>query len=368
MSMQRRTLIAGASAAALLAPWQMSWAQERRFAPQPSPGWRAFELTLTVSVADPQGTSKLWLPLPDLETDFQRTLGHSWTGNAGVARVVADPARDTRMLYAEFSELVKDPTLSVTTRLQTRNRFVDWGQRRSVSEDPEVLRAALAATELLPLDGIVRKTALEITRHAKSDLDKARAIYDWVVSNAHREPKVRGCGVGDIKAMLETGNLGGKCADLNAIFVGLNRAVGVPARDIYGLRVAPSAFGYKELGANSAALKGAQHCRAEVFLKQHGWVAMDPADVLKVARQETTDWIKDRRHPVVAPVDKALFGSWEGNWVGYNRAHDLMLPGSAGKASLPFLMYPQGENRSGRFDELAPDNFKYVISAKEVQA
>ena len=38
--------------------------------------------------------------------------------------------------------------------------------------------------------------------------------------------------------MLETGNLSGKCADLNALYVGLCRAVGVPARDVYGVRVA----------------------------------------------------------------------------------------------------------------------------------
>jgi hypothetical protein len=29
-------------------------------------------------------------------------------------------------------------------------------------------------------------------------------------------------------------------------------------------------------------------------------------------------------------------------------------------------MYPQGQNDSGRFDELAPDTFKYKISAKEL--
>ena len=54
--------------------------------------------------------------------------------------------------------------------------------------------------------------------------------------------------------MLETGNLGGKCADLNALFAGLCRSVGVPARDYYGLRVAPSAFGYRELGGNPSDL------------------------------------------------------------------------------------------------------------------
>jgi transglutaminase-like putative cysteine protease len=195
-----------------------------------------------------------------------------------------------------------------------------------------------------------------------------RGIYDWVVTQAHREPAVRGCGIGDIKAMLETGNLGGKCADLNAIFVGMCRSVGIAARDIYGLRLAPSSFGYRELGSNPTNLKGAQHCRAEAYLRGHGWVAMDPADVLKVMRQETPEWIKDVKDPVAAPVSKGLFGGWEGNWVGWNTGHDVVLPGSASKARLAFLMYPNGENARGRFDELAPDNFRYVISSREITA
>ena len=353
------------AAAPLLVPAR---AQDvRRFEPQPGP-WRTFDVTLSVVVADAQGQVRLWLPIPDIETDYQRSLAHDWRGNASAARIVADPLRGVRMLYAEFAPGEKAPVLELTSRVQTRNRAEDW-KPEAVHEDPAVLKSYLQATELIPVDGIVRRTALEAIKGAgPSDLDKTRAIYRWLVTNAHREPKVRGCGTGDVRTMLETGNLGGKCADLNAIFVGLCRAVGVPARDVYGLRVAPSAFGYRELGANSAGLKGAQHCRAEVFLKQHGWVAMDPADVLKVMRQETAEWIKDPAHPLIAPVNKALFGSWEGNWIGYNMGHDLLLPGSAAKATLPFLMYPQGENASGRFDELAPDSFRYQISAREIKA
>ncbi|MCC5618985.1 transglutaminase domain-containing protein [Nostoc sp. CHAB 5836] len=365
MTLSRRHLIHAACAAVLPLPALSQTQAPRRFEPQIGP-WRSFEMTLDVAVADHQGTTKLWLPLPDVETDYQRSLGHSWSGNASEMRLVADAPRGARMLYAEFPASVKTPALQLVSRLQTRSRAVDWSKPVRASEDSAVLRANLAPTELIPVDGIVRKTALAATQGAGTDLDKTRAIYRWLVANAHREPKVRGCGTGDVRTMLETGNLGGKCADLNAVFVGLCRAVGVPARDVYGLRLVPSAFGYRELGANPAGLKSAQHCRAEVFLKQYGWVAMDPADVLKVMRQETQEWIKDPAHPLVAPVNAGLFGGWEGNWVAYNTAHDLRLPGSAGKASLPFLMYPQGENASGRFDELAPDSFRYAISAKEL--
>src|SRR5690606_9962279 len=98
--------------------------------------------------------------------------------------------------------------------------------------------------------------------------------------------RVRGCGIGDIVSMLKTGNLGGKCADLNALFVGLARASGLPARDVYGLRVAPSKFGYRSLGAGTENVTRAQHCRAEVYISGLGWVPVDPADVRKVMLEE----------------------------------------------------------------------------------
>ncbi len=366
-SIRRRRLLQ-AGAATLAAPlWPAAMAQERRFDPRPGP-WRSWELVTTVNVAEVKGATQLWLPIPDLDTDWQRSLDHSWTGNASQARIVADAPRGVRMLHAQFDDAIKAPVLVLTSRLQTRNRAVDWQRRDTAAEDPALLRYNLQPTELLPTDGIVRKTALQATQGARSDVDKVRAIYQWVVANAYREPKTRGCGTGDIKTMLESGNLGGKCADLNAVFVGLCRSAGVPARDVYGLRLAPSAFGYRELGANPASLKGAQHCRAEAYIAGHGWVAMDPADVLKVARQESGDWIKDAKNPLVAPVMKGLFGQWEGNWVGWNTAHDIVLPGTQAKATLPFLMYPNGENAAGRFDELSPDSFKYTISAREMAA
>jgi transglutaminase-like putative cysteine protease len=361
---RRRLLLAGL-AATLPLPSFTAKAQARQFQPEVGP-WRTFEVMTTVTVAEVQGKTQVWLPVPDIDSDWQKSLDNSWNGNATKAALVSDPARGVRMLHAEFADTTTSPTLVLTSRLQTRNRAVDWSQPGKVSADPALLRANLAPTELLPLDGVVRQAALQATRGARTDVEKVRGIYAWVIAQAHRDPKTRGCGTGDIKTMLETGNLGGKCADLNAIFVGLCRSAGVPARDVYGLRLAPSAFGYKELGGKSASLKGAQHCRAEAYLTDYGWVAMDPADVLKVMRQETDDWIKDPKHPVVAPVMTSLFGSWEGNWVGWNTAHDVTLPGSAGKGTLPFLMYPNGENASGRFDELSPDTFKYTISAREV--
>ncbi len=368
MTTARRSLLKGGAAmgALIAAPtWlhAQTPAAERRFAPEAGT-WRTFDVTTRVEIADPQGATRVWLPVPSMDTAWQRSLDTRISSN-GNARMGADLVEGARFVSAEFAEGVR-PVIEITSRVMTQNRAAELQARNATPEAADTLRHFTRATQMLPLDGIVRTTALAATKGAKTDEQKARAIYDWVVANAYRDPKTRGCGEGDIKTMLETGNLGGKCADLNALFVGLCRAVGVPARDVYGIRLAPSAFGYKELSGNPVSLKGAQHCRAEVYLQAHGWVAMDPADVAKVMRLETAEWIKKTDHPVVAPVYKHLFGGWEGNWMAWNTAHDVRLPGAKAGA-VNFLMYPVAETAEGRLDSYAPDAFKYTITATEIK-
>jgi transglutaminase-like putative cysteine protease len=369
--MNRRTFLARSAAlpaAMMLSQWPglaaIARAQHREFNPRPGT-WRTFELTTRAEILHPSGVTRVWIPVPSVNGEYQRTLGDQWSGTARSAQVLTDGKYGARMLYAEFAEGGAAPVVEVVSRFQTQGRALDWSRKSVAAEDPAVLKSWTAPTELMPTDGIVRETAVAITQGKTTDLEKVQAVYDWILANTYREPKVRGCGVGDIKSMLETRNFGGKCGDINALFVGLVRAVGVPARDVYGIRVAPSNFGYKALGAGSANVSKAQHCRAEVFLADHGWVAMDPADVGKVAREETGEWLK-MDHPLVQAVRPRLFGGWEGNWVGYNTAHDVALPGSTVGGKLGFLMYPQAETAGERRDSLDPDNFKYVISSREI--
>jgi transglutaminase-like putative cysteine protease len=273
-----------------------------------------------------------------------------------------------RMVAAEWRAGETAPVIEVTSRFKTRDHAVDL-------QGPANPRVRLSAgqrafytspTELIPTDGIVRQTALEVTKGANTDIDRARAIYEWVVENTFRDPKTRGCGWGDIKSMLESGNLGGKCGDLNAMFVGLARAAGLPARDVYGVRVAPSKHGYKSLGAGSPDITRAQHCRAEFFAEGYGWVPVDPADVRKVILEEPPGKLAIDDPKVVA-ARKRLFGSWEMNWLAYNTGHDIALPGSSGP-KLPYLMYVNAETGGERRDQLDPDSVKYAITARELKA
>lgn len=336
------------------------------FAPKPG-AWRSFDVTTRLEIARPGGSTQAWVPVPSVdEAAWVRPQESTFTSN-GKAALVRDPKYGAGMVHVEWAPGEAAPFVEVRSRVTVRDRATDF----SAPSRPAPLTAAertlyTEGTELIPVDGIVKTTADKITAGTTNDLDKAKAIYEWIVDNTFRDPKTRGCGIGDIAAMLKTGNLGGKCADLNALYVGLARAAGLPARDVYGIRMAPSAFGYKSLGAGSEVITKAQHCRAEVWLDAFGWVPVDPADVRKVVLEEPPANLAIDDPKVVA-ARKALFGAWETNWLAYNVAHDIALPGAAGP-KIGFLMYPQAETASQRLDCLDPDSFRYVIRAKETTA
>ena len=326
--------------------------------------WRAFEVTTRVEILNPSGDTRAWVPLPlGEDTDYHKTLGRTWSGNADVARAVRDPRYGAAFVAAEWAAGTSAPVLEVVSRIATRDRQVDASAPPTVAaEDPAVLRRYLEPSDLIRTDGIVEATAREITASAKTDVEKARALYEWIVDNTFRDPAVKGCGLGDIQTMLETKNLGGKCADLNALFVGFARSMGIPARDVYGIRVADSAD-FKSLGRSGDITK-AQHCRAEFYLAGHGWVPVDPADVRKVVLEEPPGNLP-LDHPQVLKARAKLFGAWEMNWMAYNYGHDLKLPGSSGDA-IAFLMYPQAETGDSRRDSLDPDQFRYAIKSREI--
>ena len=358
--MDRRTFLKTSTAAAVsqALPFSISAAVE----------WRAYETVTRVELQWPKGVSRAWVPLPLTDdTSWHKTLGNTWSGNASRAQVLSDGKYGVAMLYAEWRDSADTPVVEVTSRFMTRGRAVDLSKPDSAVANLSAADRAFytAPTELIPTDGIVRKTALKIAGNSKTDVEKARAIYEWVVDNTFRDPKTRGCGWGDIKSMLESGNLGGKCGDLNALYVGLARAVGVPARDVYGVRVAASDYGYRSLGVGSANVTRAQHCRAEFFARGFGWVPVDPADVRKVVLEEPPGNlpIKDAK---VEAARKRLFGSWEMNWLAYNRGHDLKLPNSSGP-KLPYLMYINAETGGEMLDQLDPDSIKYSITARAIQ-
>jgi transglutaminase-like putative cysteine protease len=314
-------------------------------------GWRRFEVTTEVALAD--GPAVLWLPLAQTARSYQRALSLAWHGNDDEAELVGDAVYGAPVLRLAWSKQTSPRRVSVVQTVETRDR-----DTRPDPAAPAELALFLEPTASMPTGGIVRRKAEQIIVGKQEPRERARAIYDWVVDNTFRDPATRGCGLGNIANMLETGYLGGKCADISSLMVGLCRAAGIPAREIYGVRVADSRQ-FKSLGRSGDVTK-AQHCRAEIYLEPQGWMPVDPADVRKVVLEEK---LPVDAEPVRA-LRERLFGSWEMNWVGFNSARDFSPAGVP--HPLEFLMYPFAVTATGEPDWLDPDSFRYHISAREI--
>ncbi|EPX76176.1 transglutaminase-like domain-containing protein [Salipiger mucosus] len=318
MTLTRRSALKlGAAAVALAGAPRLAQAA---YAPRPD-GWRRFELTTRVAVPRDGKTVEVWVPVPSVtEDDWMRAGDTAWQSDAEEVTLRTDEASGARYVHAVWPEGEGEAVIQIVSTAAAQDRSTDFDAPGNAAPlTPEERERFTSATER---------------------------------------------GLGDIASMLEMGDLTGKCADLNALYVGLARAAGLPARDVYGLRVAPSAFGYKSLGAGSSNVTKAQHCRAEVYLEDHGWIPVDPADVRKVVLEEPPKTL-ELGDPEVHDVREALFGAWEGNWLAYNFAHDVSLQGME-RDEIPFLMYPMAEVGGEELDELDPDSFAYTITAREL--
>jgi transglutaminase-like putative cysteine protease len=168
-----------------------------------SGSWRTFEVTTRVEVRKSPGATRVWLPAALInQTPFQKTLANTFSAEGGTAKIIERKADALGIIAAEFPPGVS-PILTATSRIATKNCAVDLSARgKRPKENRAEVEHFLQPTKLLPTDGVVKATATEITSGAKTDVDKARAIYEWIVDNTFRNPKTRGCGVGDIRFML----------------------------------------------------------------------------------------------------------------------------------------------------------------------
>src|SRR5262249_54566990 len=209
--MKRREFLRGGAALAAATALPRGALADAPFTPRPQ-AWRKYEVTTRVEIVKPAAKVQAWLPLPAVaEPGWTEPLGNEWTSNATSAVLEHEGKYGAQMLHLAWAPSDKPPVVEIVSRIATRDRAVDLSARGSVpSLSADQRQLYTASTDLMPTDGIVKATADKIVGWAFSDVEKARRIYEWIVENTFRDPKTRGCGIGDIASMLKTGNLGGK--------------------------------------------------------------------------------------------------------------------------------------------------------------
>jgi len=354
--MDRRNFIKfGSAGAALMAisPKGFSNANESVF-------WRGFRITYYVELPGDQGQARLWLPMPWAEDNaYQRSVPAIWSGSPEKAALQKLGGGQTAFVADWQGKAPRNVTVSTVIKTADRHANLAAAAKGSKTALPKEVREWLKPSTRIATDGGVRSTAKTVTKGASSPLEQARAIYDWVVDNVRYDPNLRGCGQGDSRTMLESGNLAGRSADFSALFVALCRASGIPARELYGIRVDGSEL-FKSLGIYGDVSRG-HHCRAEFYVAGAGWVPVDPSDVRRAAEMENLS-LSD---PKIVKLRDTLFGTWEMNWVALNYGDETKLPGSS-NGSLPYFAFPQAELAGKKRDSLDPVTFAYRIESREL--
>ncbi|HEY4745711.1 MAG TPA: transglutaminase-like domain-containing protein [Desulfuromonadaceae bacterium] len=306
-------------------------------------------LEVDLSGQAPGKEARLWVPYP-LSDRNQVISDIRVAGDFSASGVYSDQANGTPMLYAEWPATAAVRKLVFAFRVERR----EVAQRDLPATEPQWnpgdYAEYLQPTSLGPIDGEVGALAARITKGARTNREKARAIYDWTVENMYRDPDTRGCGRGDVCLLLK--RPGGKCTDISSVFIALCRAAGVPAREVFGIRLGKKA---------QEDITAYQHCWAEFFVPGYGWVSADPADVRKAMLVEKLG-LAD---PKTREYRAYFWGGIDPYRVALARGRDLRLNPPQAGAALNTFGYPYAEVGGKALDFYDSTGFRYRYSYTE---
>ena len=287
-----------------------------------APRSRTFLLTSTATVPVPPAGTKtldLWLPVPhaDASQDVRELKIES-----PVPYKIEKGEYGTRMLHLRPVTVPTAPLVVKLTAQITRREHLNLRANAPTAKpakektDPNQSRW-LAPDRLVPLDTKIKQQAEEVVAKAgaKTPLEKARAIYEHVVSTVTYDKTGQGWGRGDIYYACDARR--GNCTDFHAIVIGYCRSLGIPARFSIGLPL--------PVGRGQGEIKG-YHCWAEFFTPETGWVPVDASEAAK------------------NPDKRAyFFGAHDENRVEFTRGRDLDLTPKQAGPPLNYFVYPYAE-------------------------
>jgi len=295
----------------------------RRYAEAQTPRERNFAFEYVTTVKDvPDGAKELtlWLPIPhddpyQVISDLRIESPHPYQ---------VHPAQYGNKVLSVKLKSPQPAGFSVTLRFNVKRRehinpLLSENRPPAAPKerpDPDMARW-LQPDRLAPIDDKIKTWALEVVEaaHAKTDLEKARAIYQHIVATVKYDKSGQGWGRGDIYYACDARR--GNCTDFHAIFIGYCRSLGIPAR---------FAIGFPLPADRGAGQIGGYHCWAEFYVKELGWVPVDASEAAKDPKRR--DY---------------FFGAHDENRVECARGRDLTLNPKQKGAALNYFIYPYAE-------------------------
>lgn len=258
---------------------------------------------------------RVWVPYPVSDNwqaieDFKLTAPFK-------ADVIMDKEYGNRALLLK---LKKDVTYSIPLQitLSFKAKRREYSTLLNLETSSKNLSRFLKADRLVPVNGKIKKIAEGITQDKSDNLQRARAVYDYIIDEltySKDDPEV--CGIGD--SLLTLQYLKGICTDYHSLFISLVRSLGIPAKFEIGFPVPAD----KEEGKMNG-----YHCWAKFYIEGKGWIPVDISEADK--HPEKHDY---------------FFGHIDENRVHFTTGRDINIKHARDKEALPlnFFIYPYAE-------------------------
>lgn len=149
-------------------------------------------------------------------------------------------------------------------------------------------------------------------KEGATQLEKARAIYDFVVDNM--EYKKVGTGWGNGDTFWACSERYGNCTDFHALFISLAKKAAIPARFEIGFPVPEDKV---------AGNIGGYHCWVEFYTTETGWFPIDASEA--------------KKHPEKREL---LFGSHPADRIQFTVGRDIELGEGHKSKPLNYFIYP----------------------------
>ncbi|MFQ5776767.1 MAG: transglutaminase-like domain-containing protein [Terriglobia bacterium] len=283
---------------------------------------REFEFHFSTHIpALPEGSGALrvWIPVP--ESDNQQEISQLALESRVPYQLHRDPEYSNLYAYLEVDPRTETGPLEVTLRFRVKRREhrvtpnAPAEHASATAIKPAERARFLQPDRLVPIDGVIAALAEQETSGLTHPLDKARAIYNYVVSTMRYDKSGEGWGRGD--AIYACNSRKGNCTDFHALFIGMMRAAGIPARFEIGFPLP------RHRGAGDIP---GYHCWAQFYLDQVGWVPVDASEA----------WKDPGRRDF-------FFGAHDENRVLFTRGRDIRFNPPQQGEPVNYLIYPYAE-------------------------
>ena len=261
-----------------------------------------FEFTYRIKLPEIKGQARLWFPLAKTDA-FQAVTQESMDTSIKWEKVV------DRDYHNDICVLHPGPNDSGKT-IELRYRVVRK-EKTAYSPNGESPARFLQPEKLVPNNETFKTLAERATAGKTNDLDRAKALYDHVLSRMRYDKSGTGWGKGD--AVYACDAKTGNCSDFHSYFIALARSIGIPARFAIGATIPAD--------KNEGAIEG-YHCWAEFFADGR-WVPVDISEAWK--------------NPKLAEY---YFGHNPANRFELTKGRDLVVDPAPIGGPINFLVYP----------------------------